>query len=101
MSSREKKQGDTTANYSPRDIARDGWSSGTVIGTSMVQRLSQQNRLSSTYQGVRHLVPSNLSRLRQLIKQGSGRKQIDSLRAAGRVSSVLVESPLIRNPNKR
>ena len=62
-------------------------SSRPVIGTCTVQHLSKQQRLSSTYQGVRHLVPGNLSKLRELMKRGNRRKQIDALRVTGSMVS--------------
>jgi hypothetical protein len=73
------------ASKSPSDIVQSS-SSGGVIGSCMVQRLSREKGLLGTYQGVRHLVPGNLSKLREVMRRGSGRKQIDSLRAAVGIS---------------
>lgn len=82
MAYKEEQQEKPSFSKSSVGFALSG-STRSVIGTCTVQHLSRQNRLSSTYQGVRHLVPGNLSKLRELMKRGNRRKQIDALRVTG------------------
>ena len=82
MSSKEEQEESPSFSKSLGRVAPSG-SHRPVIGTCTVQHLSRQKRLSSTYQGVRHLVPGNLSKLRELMKRGNRRKQIDALRVTG------------------
>ena len=63
---------------------------------SMVERLHHEKRNSGSYQGVRHLIPGNLSQLREWVKNCGGGRRFEALRQ--RLQAGPVRPPLVHRP---
>ena len=72
---------------------------GSISLERMSHRVAEQGNAKGGYQGIRHLMPGNLSPLRALIEKDSGKSQLDSLKEVNRLTPL--QPPFVHRPDSR